>query len=35
MVSPMMELGDKKARLFFHARCLPRLVQGLQSLVIQ
>jgi hypothetical protein len=30
-----MVLGDNKARLFFRGRSLPRLVHGLQSLVIQ
>jgi hypothetical protein len=35
MVSSTMVLGDNKARLFSRARSLPRLVHGLQSLVIQ
>jgi hypothetical protein len=34
MVSSTMVLDDNKARLFFSARSLPRLVQCLQSLVI-
>jgi hypothetical protein len=35
MVSSTMVLDDNKARVFFRARSLPRLVHGLQSLVIQ
>jgi hypothetical protein len=35
MVSFTMVLDDNKARLLFRARCLPRLIQCLQSLVIQ
>jgi hypothetical protein len=34
MVSPMMALGDNKVRVLLLARCLPRPVQCLQSLVI-
>jgi hypothetical protein len=35
MVSTTMVLGNNKARVLFRARSLPRLVHGLQSLVIQ
>jgi hypothetical protein len=35
MVSFTMVLSDNKARLFFRARCLPRPIQCLQSLVTQ
>jgi hypothetical protein len=35
MVSSTMVLDDNKARVLFRTRCLPRLVHGLQSLVIQ